>query len=975
MNTAPRGHRPTLRRQLAAYLALTLLTPAAAFADGTITGTLKNASHGGPVPGASIRLSPGNRETVTNRAGEFQFPQVPAGTYTLEANYLGLDPATTTVRVADGQTARADTQIGGTAIVMEAVTVESIREGQARAINQQRTASMIMNIISADAIGNLPDRTVGEALARLPGVNVVDDSWANIRGTPAEHNAVTLDGDRFAVSGSDLDSTSVTTDNRAVDLSLIPAEMVGGIEVIKALTPDLDADSFGGTINLVSRSAFDLKERSVNGKFEYIRNTFRRQPGRAASVTYMDILDKARTLGVSATFTYRQEERMTNSYEFSYYDANVIPVGTSSTPSAIAAVGDQAMEGYDTRLNFRDIRKYGATVNLDWKLADATELHLRTFYEDSQTDGGRYRNRFRSLARIDATSTAVLQRGAEVRFQNYFENGRTNQDLLRLGVDGKTRLAQGGTLKYGVRYNDTHADFDRNRFIFAPPGSTQRRAYSWTIDRRDPVLPVVTMTHLATGQNGFYGPLTDRTLSAIRFHKSTEDESDLTANLDYVFNQTLGGRNLEWKAGTKWRSKERNLRPRIEDQLRPSGATTPTFADFPVVAEPRNLLSGSQATMGPYIGLRDVINYYRANPTQFSATSSSETIRLEARKYDVEEDILAAYGMASTKFAKLEAIAGLRWERTKTGYHWLADPLGASRGSRSYDSVHPSLLLNYRFNRQFVARFAYTNTLSRPSYGDLVPYRSTADTQEESGTGGLDPTAYPETNKVFLGNANLKAQRSENFDLSLEYYLRQGGVLSVALFRKDLTAVIFRAQWKNASDPFTIYFQERNGSKGKASGVELSWQQALTFLPKPLDGFGVNVNATFIDGSSVLEELVPGTISSYRPLNVNFLPEQPEKVYNAQLWWEKFGITARVAVNFIDEFVRTSGGLTSFSVNNTATRWDASLSYRVNKRFSIYVEGRNLTEEVTSWYATTPSRPEDYTFTGAIYTAGIKFRF
>jgi len=108
---------------------------------------------------------------------------------------------------------------------------------------------------------------------------------------------------------------------------------------------------------------------------------------------------------------------------------------------------------------------------------------------------------------------------------------------------------------------------------------------------------------------------------------------------------------------------------------------------------------------------------------------------------------------------------------------------------------------------------------------------------------------------------------------------------------------------------------------------------------------------------------------------VNFLPEQPEKVYNAQLWWERFGITARVAVNFIDEFVRTSGGLTSFSVNNTATRWDASLSYRVNKRFSIYVEGRNLTEEVTSWYATTPNRPEDYSFTGAIYTAGIKFRF
>jgi TonB-dependent receptor len=331
--------------------------------------------------------------------------------------------------------------------------------------------------------------------------------------------------------------------------------------------------------------------------------------------------------------------------------------------------------------------------------------------------------------------------------------------------------------------------------------------------------------------------------------------------------------------------------------------------------------------------------------------------------------------MGTTKVGKLEIIGGLRWERTSTGYTWLADPAGPSRGSRRYDNFHPSLLLNYRINRNLVARAAFTHTLARPAYGDLVPYRSIADTASESGTGGLEPGDYPETNKVFLGNARLKAQTSRNFDLSLEYYLAQSGVLSAALFRKDLKDVIFRSQFKDAAVPNTIFFQERNGSTGKASGLELSWQQALTFLPKPLDGFGINLNATFIDGSSVLEELVPGSITNYRPLNVDFLPEQPETVYNAQLWWEKYGFTARVAMNYIDEFVRTAGGLTAFSVNNKATRWDASVSYRVNRRLTLYVEGRNLSEEVTSWYATTPNRPEDYSFSGAIYTGGIKFRF
>ncbi|MBI4622487.1 MAG: TonB-dependent receptor [Verrucomicrobia bacterium] len=964
------------RPRLAALFVAALFAPASVLADGAVVGILKDATHGTPLPGASVKLSPGNREAVTDRAGAFHFPQLPAGSYTLEASYLGLETQTTSIRVVDGQTTRADAQLGAGAIVMAAFTVESFREGQSRAINQQRTANTIMSVISADAIGNLPDRTVGEALARLPGVNVVDDSFANIRGTAAEHNAVTLDGDRLSTTGSNIDSTSVNTDTRAVDLSLIPAEMVGGIEVIKTLTAEMDADSFGGTINLVSRSAFELKERSVNGKFEYIHNTFRKQPGRAASITFMDVLGQARTLGLSATLTYRHEDRRTNSYEFAYYDAGAIPVGTSGSGTAgpIASVGDQAMEAYDTRLNFQEITKLGGTVNLDWKLSDATELHFRTFYENTETEGGRFRNRLRALSRWDASSTATLQSGRQVRFQNYMEEGTREQDVLRLGFEGKTRLTGGGTLKYGLRHGNSDASIDRDRYIFDFPSNTERRAYSWTIDRRNATLPTVSFTHIATGQNGYFGVLTDRKLNNLRFQTGTEDESDLTANLDYAFGLPLAGRNLEWKFGVKHRGKDRSSRQRIVDVSAPT-VNQPTFANFRVLTEPRNLLGGTQATMGPIVALTDVVAFYRANSAAFAPLSGDEIVRLEARKYDVNEDILAAYGMATTKIEKLEIIGGLRWEQTKTGYHWLADPLGASRGTRRYDNLYPSLLFNYRLNRNLVARLAYTSTLSRPAYGDLVPYRSSADTAAESGTGGLEPGDYPETNKVFLGNARLKAQQSENFDLSLEYYLPQGGVLSAAAFRKNLTDVIFRAQWKDPATPNTIFFQERNGSSGKASGVELSWQQALSFLPKPLDGFGVNLNATFIDGSSVLEELVPGSVASYRPFRVSFLPEQPETVYNAQLWWEKFGVTARVAVNFIDEFVRTAGGLTSFSINNKATRWDASLSYRVNRRFSIYLEGRNLTDEVTSWYATTPGRPEDYSFTGAIYTGGIKFRF
>src|SRR5688572_8386558 len=965
----------TWLRQLV-IAAVALLIPSLALADGTIRGMLTDSVKGTPLTGAAVRLQPGDRTVVTDRSGEFVFTQVPAGSYTIDASYLGLEPKSTSIQVVDGQIARADAVLASSGtIVLDPFTVESIREGQSRAINQQRTANTIKNIISSDAIGNLPDRTVGEALGRLPGVNVVDDRYASIRGTTAEHNSVTLYGDRFTTAGDSVDSTQTQTDTRAVDLSLIPAEMVGGIEVIKALTPDLDADSFGGTINLVTRSAFDVKERTINGKAEYIINDFRSNDGFAGTLTYMDVLNRARTLGISATLSYRREDTARNDYELTYWDAGAIPVGvpatgtSTGTNQALPAVGDEGLRDYDTRLNFSENERVGGTLNFDWKLSENTELHWRSFYEDTQREGGRFRTRVRDMARVDPASTAALQRGSYARLTNLFEEGTRSQDVLRLGFDGETKFDR-GTLEYALKYGESTLSASRDRYIF-DMASNRRVLYSWTNDRNNPILPRITLRNIATGQDGYGFNLADRTLSSIRFHSGRDRETDWTTSLDYSFNLPLAERSIEWKVGAKYRTKDRFSRPQIRDF---TPITAPTYSSFTVVAEPRDLMESTQPTMGPYVSLSEVIGLFRSNPAAFNGSTGDEIVRLEARKYDVSEDVIAGYAMGSTKFGRLEALAGLRWEKTETGYNWLADPAGASRGDRSYDTFHPAVVLNFRFTPQLVARLAYTSTISRPSYGDLIPYRVLADTQEESGSGGLDPLDYPETNKVFLGNAALKAQKSQNFDLSLEYYIHPSGVLSAAFFRKDLKDVVYRGQFKDPTVANTIFFQDRNGSKGKVEGVEFSWQQALTFLPGPLDGLGVNLNATFVKGSSVLEELVPGT-NNYRPFTVDFLPEQPETVYNAQVWWEKYGFTARVAVSYVDEFVRTSGGLTTFSVNYDSTRIDASISYRLSRSLTLYVEGKNLGEEISGWYASTASRPEEYSFSGRTFNGGIKFRF
>ena len=122
---------PLRRRQFAAFAAVVLaFAPSLAFADGSVAGTLKHAVHGTPLQGAAVRLTPGDREAVTDRSGAYYFGQVPAGSYTVEVSYLGLEAKSVSVRVVDGQLARVDTQLGGgDAIVMQAFTVESAREG------------------------------------------------------------------------------------------------------------------------------------------------------------------------------------------------------------------------------------------------------------------------------------------------------------------------------------------------------------------------------------------------------------------------------------------------------------------------------------------------------------------------------------------------------------------------------------------------------------------------------------------------------------------------------------------------------------------------------------------------------------------------------------------------------------------------------------------------------------------------------
>lgn len=952
---------------LACTLAATL-TGVSAFAQstGSVSGVVTDQATNTYLVGAEVRVAGTDLATATSRDGSFTLTGVPAGQQTLQVSYVGRRTQAVPVDVQPGRTITTSIDLAESDVIMlDAITVESVREGQSRAINQQRTSDTITSIISADAIGNLPDQTVGDALARLAGVSVVLDgrsAYASIRGAEAKLNSVTLDGSHISSPANDGIFTTSGTETRAVDLSTIPSDMISSIEVIKALPADRDADSFGGQINLITRSAFDMPARSINGRAEYRYNSLRKDDGYAFNINFSDVVNAARTLGITATLSYSDEKYGQNDYEIAYYDA------AAGAVSAIPGITDGGISEFDQRFRRIDRLGVGGNINFDYRPGGrdgASRYFLRLFHNGSETESSRWRLRERGFARFAATSTDQRASGAEVRITRRLDGVETERDNDRIAIGGESRL-EDGKLSYEVNFGSATLDARARRYQFQTGTSSQRRALDWTVDRSDPLYPQVTITHRATATNGVLRT-EDVRLNQLRFHTITGDDEDLVARLDYDFDRAVSEMPVRWKVGAKFRGKDRKLDGDMTD-FAPSGVTLPQ-STFGVDFEPRNVFEGRKPTFGPYPSLAEVFNYYTQNPGSFVVSSGEESTFVAISRYDASEDIYSAYGMGTAQFGRLQVVGGLRYEATKIDYTYRPSPAERATGGSSYDNLFPSVLLNYRFTPNLVLRGAWTNTLSRPDYGDLIPYESSLDPE------GVQDLAPGSLVQVFQGNPNLKAQTSMNFDASLEWYFQPTGMLSISVFQKNIDDFIYKGVTRENRPPIEVaLYQNKNGGTQELRGTELSWVQALSMLPSPFDGFGFSVNATFVHGESEFPTLNV-TTGATGTRTQDFVPQQPKRVYNAQVYWEKYDFTARVAMNYIDEFVREVGGLTGSVTNNDATRWDAQVSYRVNENFTLFVEGKNLSEETKRWYNDTPDRPEELEFTGWNAAAGVKFRF
>jgi TonB-dependent receptor len=630
---------------------------------------------------------------------------------------------------------------------------------------------------------------------------------------------------------------------------------------------------------------------------------------------------------------------------------------------------------------------------LDFQPTADTRLYLKLNVGATRDRTKTWRARIRGLDTFDASSTPAHQSGHRARIMYRPLQQEVQNPTLGFNLGGTTNLP---SLKLSYQLAETYAvsKLHQRRLSFDQPAAAVQNRYDWSVDRSNVWFPVVRLTERASGQEVFDRPQ-DLSLEAIRYWDWEKDDYKVIGRIDAE--RPFRGRfPTVMKAGVNVDDRRRIQFDALQDWASGTSSTATMVMPASMLPlssyVPMGIIQGAVRTLGAQPDVDSWFNYLSANRGQFydrTASAGNEFVYFKQNQFVLKERISSGYVMSSTDIGRLRALAGYRYEFTEGTATWEGAANGKDvEGSVSYGNHFPGLSLIYNLTSNQKVRLAYSAAVSRPNLTDMLKRNSVA---------ALNPGADPELIQLpgtyNIGNPNLKAQRTANLDLSYELYYQPAGLLSVQVFNKHITNFIFVqsiSELRTYTEPatgeerqgtFTVQ-QPVNGSVQEVYGLEVSWQQNLrkmTSLPKALQGLGINTTFTFLEGKSTTYEQDVAT-RKLVPVTSKYLISQPSKMYNAQLYWDYDRFTARIAVNYRDDFRRTastrSNLLPIVQINSPLEQWSCKATYRVSKTWGLFVSGRNLSREYAkAIYQNRPELPVTYSYRGLSTMAGVRADF
>ena len=855
-------------------VAVVLAAPAMA---GEIRGIVADASDTDALQAAEVRIEELGRRTVTARDGSYSFDEVPAGSYTIVARYVGAEPARATVAVPEDGVVVRNFALGQTGTD---ILVIGQAASQASALSRKRASDVVSDVLTRDSIGQFPDQNVAESLRRLPGINVLNDQgegrFVSVRGLDPNLNATSINGVRIPSPEGDI---------RAVALDVISSEIIESIEVKKSLTPDMDADTIGASIEINTTSAFDRREDlfvvKLGGSYNELRNEL--------------------TPDLGADFAVRLNENFGVTGGLSYYNRKF----QTDNIEADDWTEDDGLI-YAEEVQYRDYlverERISATLGFDARVGDTTELYLRGVF--SQFDDQEFRRRLvfglgdanvsgSGLMPVfdDATPGAgTLDEDGEEIEQAVIEverdvKDRTERQRIRtLTFGGESDLGE-LRAEYGVAWAKS-SEFENGSVdptIFLGEFENELSVgFDYTDERRPGF-------NVQTGSEAFFDP-SRYPLDEVEFTAlSDAEDEEFSGRLDLAYDFIGDSGTFTIQGGAKARLREKRFNGEIEFYERDDY----TLADV-LGRGPSNTLEN----LAPLPGLTEPTEFFFDNFDTFELNEVDSLVDSANEDYTVEEDILASYILGQWETADLLIIGGVRYERTDntlSGFETAVDAdenviVTPVRFERDYGHFLPSVNVRYAFQPDLILRLAGYRSLVRPGLEQLAP-RFEIDEDREA----------------VIGNPELDPYEAWNLDASLEYYMSNNGAITAAVFYKDVEDYIVGVVVDEPDTFQGVDFTEAetfiNGENAEIFGVELSVYQKLDFLPAPFDGFLVQGNYTYTDATGSVAAKPLSSIDDAVAFRDIPLPATSKHTFNAVLGYERGPISLRLAGSYRDGFL------------------------------------------------------------------------
>lgn len=807
--------------------------------------------------------------------------------------------------------AQAEGQAAPTAVGELIVTGQ--RLANRRAVEAKRESATISDVLAADDLNRLPDQNLAEALGRVPGVTAFQDEGAGlyvgVRGLSQEFVNLTIDG-------VEVSSASRTWDPnlRGANLEAVPSTFVRQVEVLKAMTPDLDGDAIAGTVNLVTRSALDARPwfsaGLAAGQYEEdVPDSETGLSGKGSLSFGRAFADGA--LGVVLDANFRSVER-----------DNLKPDAWFGAKAA-----DELPEEVGGYFYEREETSYGLVGKLEFRPTAELSGFVSASYSDSDTHVAKNKN-----ALYGAVSNP-----AAMSFTRAV--GTARNDDVDYGVDGaltfaaevdwrvgpQTDLALKASTSQSASYQDDPRVDWYNGGPLSGTYSTDGERFLYDLDAAS---QAVFLNPAAYGFNGYR-----------RFRERLEKGVDVV-RLDLA-HERQGETGLGFQFGAKWKSTDLDY---TASYLRWRNPTVPVdFAQF--VSRADWTFPG---TSNPAVVLAD-IGALSAYAEAIGAGGFRRTEGYDnANDYTAKEAVLAAYGLADLRTERLRIVGGLRYERTeveaRNRFNHAEDGAFVET-SGDYGDWLPSAVMTYDLAEGFRLRLAASRAIGRPDVRDLAR--------------GETP---PDDNGVYeRGNPDLEPRRATNLDAALEYDFDGGASLvSISLFHKDIDNEIYDLQTPylftdDTGAQINSYFvQPDNAGGARVSGIEIGLtKDRFSFLPAPFNRLGLSANLTLNRGEMDLVDAGGAVVRTVDPEGLS------ERLANATLFYEGERLSARLAWRYASEQTQ------QLSVDGSADlilddyqQTDLHLAYRVNKRLELFGEVWNLFED-------------EQTFTNADFLAGL----